>query len=73
MSVAGCTHGFHETFRGQPVLSKTILNPVGNLMDTMTYASFAAFRESVADQSNQPAPREAEFTSLDLSLITVTI
>ena len=38
-------------------------------MDTMTYASFAAFRGSVANKSNQPAPREAEFTSLDLSQI----
>jgi len=41
-------------------------------MDTMTYASFAAFRGSVANKSNQPAPREAEFTSLDLSQITST-
>jgi hypothetical protein len=63
---------FREIFRGRPVLSKTILNPVRNLMDTMTYASFAAFRGSVADKSNQAAPREAEFTPLDLSQITVT-
>jgi len=36
-------------------------------MDTMTYASFAAFRGNVADKSNQPVPREAELTPLDLA------
>jgi len=41
-------------------------------MDTMTYASFAAFRGNVADKSNQPVPREAELTPLDLSQFTVT-
>ena len=33
-------------------------------MDTMTYASFAVFRESVAEEHNQPALQEAEFTPL---------
>jgi len=35
-------------------------------MDTMTYVSFAAFRGSVAEENNQPALQEAEFTPLDL-------
>jgi len=39
-------------------------------METMTYASFAAFRESVAEKTNQPVLQEAEFTPLDLSQIT---
>ena len=40
-------------------------------MDTMTYASFAAFRGNVAARSNQPVPRESEFAPLDLSQIKV--
>jgi hypothetical protein len=39
-------------------------------METMTYASFAAFRGSVAENNNQPVLQEAEFTPLDLSQIT---
>ena len=39
-------------------------------MDTMTYASFAAFRGSVAEKNNQPVLAEEEFTPLDLSQIT---
>jgi hypothetical protein len=40
-------------------------------MDTMTYASFAAFRESVADMNNHPLLPETEFTPLDLSQIII--
>ena len=64
---------FPDVFRGSPVPSKTIFtHQVRIFMDTMTYASFAAFRGNVADKSNQPVPREAELTPLDLSQFTVT-
>jgi hypothetical protein len=55
-----------------PFLSKTTFtHQIGIFMDTMTYASFAAFRGNVADKSNQPVLREAEFIPLDLSQIKV--
>ena len=61
-----------EVFPGEPVLSKTIFtHQVRIFMDTMTYASFAAFRGNVAARSNQPVPRESEFAPLDLSQIKV--
>ena len=40
-------------------------------MDTMTYASFAAFRENVADMNKQPLLPETEFTPLDQSQIVI--
>jgi hypothetical protein len=40
-------------------------------MDTMTYASFGAFRRRVADRSNKLGQAEAEFIPLDLSQIKV--
>jgi hypothetical protein len=36
-------------------------------MDTMIYASFGAFRQSIAEKSNEPELPEAEFTPLDLA------
>ena len=40
-------------------------------MDTMTYASFGAFRARVTDKTDKPGLAEAEFTPLDLSQIRV--
>jgi hypothetical protein len=73
MSVAGTHMDFREVFPGGPVLSKTTFtHQIGIFMDTMTYASFVAFRGNLADKSNQSVLREAEFIPLDLSQITAT-
>jgi hypothetical protein len=42
-------------------------------MDTMIYASFGAFRQCIAEKSNEPELPEAEFTPLDLAQITATL
>jgi hypothetical protein len=62
---------FEKSSVASPVFEKQYLHTRKDVMDTMTYASFAAFRENVADMNKQPLLPETEFTPLDQSQIVI--